>query len=196
MRRDLISRNTGTLTLIACAALTGCAAPDSSSEPARDIQVAVTFPSSLAPEALDGRLLVALSTNPEGDPLGHVSDGIGAQPVFGIDVEGWAPGTPSILADSVFGFPVRRLGDLPPGQYRAQAILNRYETFTRSDGHTVKLPPDRGEGQQWRSKPGNLTSVPMDVTISDTGPTQIELELTEQIAELPDPETLQTEWVK
>ena len=60
-------------------------------------------------------------------------------------MEDWAPGEVATFTDSVFGFPVQRLGDLPAGAYRAQAILNRYQTFTRSDGHTVKLPPDRGE---------------------------------------------------
>jgi hypothetical protein len=41
-----------------------------------------------------------------------------------------------------------------------QALLNRYQTFRRADGHVVKLPPDRGEGQQWNRKPGNLYSAP------------------------------------
>ena len=35
----------------------------------------------------------------------------------------------------------------------------------RSDGHTVKLPPDRGEGQQWSSAPGNLYSAPVKMRI-------------------------------
>ena len=35
-----------------------------------------------------------------------------------------------------------------------QGLLHVYETFTRGDGHTVKLPPDRGEGQQWATRAG------------------------------------------
>jgi hypothetical protein len=39
-------------------------------------------------------------------------------------------------------------------------VLNVYETFHRSDGKTVKLAPDRGEGQHWSLAPGNLLSKP------------------------------------
>ena len=46
-----------------------------------------------------------------------------------------------------------------------QAVLNVYETFHRADGHTIKLAPDRGEGQHWNIAPGNLYSKPMKVHI-------------------------------
>jgi hypothetical protein len=170
----------------------GCAPSDSA-----QIRVDVTFPASVDSEALDGRLILVLSQRTEGEPRRHVSDGLSAQPVFGIDVEDWKPGDVASFTDSVFGFPVERLGALPPGTYRAQALLNRYETFTRSDGHTVKLPPDRGEGQQWASKPGNLYSTVTEVTVG--GPaseTRLSLTLDQIIPELPDPATLETEWVK
>jgi hypothetical protein len=44
-------------------------------------------------------------------------------------------------------------------------LLHRYETFKRADGHTVKLPMDRGEGQQWSRAPGNLYSAPKQIRI-------------------------------
>ena len=178
------------------AACTG-GAPDGSDDPSlRDVSIAVTYDAEVAEGPLDGRLIVALSQDPDTDPLGSVTSGVGAIPVFGVDADGWDADAPLVLSDTVFGFPVRRLGQLPPGRYTAQAILNRYETFTRGDGHTVKLPPDRGEGQQWRSKPGNLTSLPVQVQVTDDGPSRIELALTEIIPELPAPETHETEWVK
>src|SRR5262249_33556623 len=34
------------------------------------------------------------------------------------------------------------------------------ETFHLGNGKAVKLPPDRGEGQHWQTKPGNLMSGP------------------------------------
>ncbi len=40
------------------------------------------------------------------------------------------------------------------------AMLNRYQTFNRADGHADKLPPDIGEAQRWNAKPGNLYSRP------------------------------------
>src|SRR5262249_21928250 len=33
------------------------------------------------------------------------------------------------------------------------------------DGHTVKLPMDRGEGQHWNLAPGNLYSKPTKITL-------------------------------
>lgn len=175
------------------ALVTGC----SPSEAEPDIRIDVTLPAEATDVPLDGRLILVLSQREEGEPRFHVTDGALAQPVFGIDVEGWAPGTMATFADTVFGFPVDRLGELPPGTYRAQAILNRYETFTRSDGHTVKLPPDRGEGQQWARKPGNLYSEPTEFTIGpESPPDWLVLTLDQEIEALPDPETLETEWVK
>ncbi len=161
------------------------------------ITVDVSFPEEVVADALDGRVIVAFSTLEEGEPRFHVNDGPAAQPVFGIDVEGWTAGQIVSLTDTVFGFPVDRLGDLPAGDYRVQAILNRYERFDRADGHSVLLPPDRGEGQQWARKPGNLYSVPMDFTVGPAGESErLTLALDQVIPELPDPASLETEWVK
>src|SRR5690606_21043272 len=69
----------------------------------------------------------------------------------------------------------------------------RYETFELSTGHTVQLPPDRGEGQQWNRKPGNLYSTPRWVEIG--GPARTErIALDEEVPPIPDPQD--TEWVK
>ena len=160
------------------------------------ITVEVTLPPERSAEPLDGRLVLVLSQNPEGEPRFHVTDGPGAQPVFGLDVEGWAPGSAAVFSDTVFGYPVAKLGDLPPGTYRAQALLNRYQTFTRADGHVVKLPPDKGEGQQWARKPGNLYSPPTEFTVSADGTSRLELALTEEIPPIADFAEQETEWVK
>ncbi len=159
------------------------------------IEVSVTFPEEVEGEAVDGRLILILASPSDVEPRYRVSAGQGAQPVFGLDVEGWAPGRPAVFDDTVFGFPMR-LGELPPGTYQAQAVLNRYQTFTRSDGHTVSLPPDRGEGQQWSSKPGNLLSTPVEFTVTERGPNRLRIELDGAIPELPDPKSKETEWVK
>jgi hypothetical protein len=95
---------------------------------------------------------------------------------------------------NAFGYPVRSLRDLPPGRYRVQALINRYETFRRSDGHTVKLAPDRWEGQQLARKPGNLYSRPQNVTIGAN--TRLALELTEEIPPVADFARLETKYVK
>ena len=46
------------------------------------------------------------------------------------------------------------LADVPAGEYYVQAVLHLYETFSRKDGHVVKLPMDRGEGQHWNPGSG------------------------------------------
>ncbi len=175
-----------------------CAPPGPGGAPAdglRDVEVRVTLPEGLSDGPVDGRLVVVLSNRDDGEPRFHASTGAEAVPMYGIDVEGWAPGTEAALTDTVFGFPAGRLGALPPGTYRAQAILNRYETFTRSDGYTVKLPPDRGEGQQWNRKPGNLLSAPTEVTVGD-GAVSIALELADEIPAVADFAEQETDWVK
>ena len=178
------------------AALAFAALAASACQPGADrVQVHVTFPAQVSADALDGRLILVFSGSEEGEPRFEVTDGADAQPVFGIDVEEWSPGEVASFTDSVFGFPVGSLGRLPEGTYRVQALLNRYETFTRSDGHTVKLPPDRGEGQQWARKPGNLYSQPVDFTVGSASQS-LDLTLDQVIPELPDPATLETEWVR
>lgn len=159
------------------------------------VDVDISFPASMSANALDGRLILIFSQIDEGEPRFQVSDGANAQPVFGIDVEDWAPEQNVSFADTVFGFPVGTFGELPEGDYRVQAILNRYETFNRSDGHTVKLPPDRGEGQQWARKPGNLYSDVTEFTVG-SGSGALSLSLSNVIPELPNPATLETDWVK
>jgi hypothetical protein len=142
---------------------------------------AVTFPSEKSSAPLDGRLLVMLSTDSTAEPRFQITDGPETQLAFGLDVDRWAPGRPMVVDARAFGYPLRSLAALPPGRYRVQALLNRYETFTRSDGHVVKLPPDKGEGQQWNRKPGNLYSTPRWITIGATSSTPVALVLDREI---------------
>ena len=124
------------------------------------LRVAVTFPAERSAQPIDGRLLLLVSTATEGEPRLQVNDTARTAQVFGVDVEAWKPGEPRVVDATAFGYPLRSLAGLPKGTYLVQAMVNRYETFTRGDGVTVKLPPDKGEGQQWARKPGNLYSTP------------------------------------
>jgi hypothetical protein len=125
-----------------------------------EVKFAVSFPAERSKTPLDGRMLLLLSTNGDAEPRFQISDGPATQLVFGIDVEGLAPGHEAVFDASAFGYPLRSLAELPSGEYHVQALLHRYETFHRSDGHVVKLPMDRGEGQRWNAAPGNLYSTP------------------------------------
>ncbi|HSL22091.1 MAG TPA: hypothetical protein VK886_11185 [Vicinamibacterales bacterium] len=129
------------------------------------LRFAVTFDAEVSGAPLDGRVLVMISTEKEGEPRFQISAGAGSQQIFGIDVDGLAPGQPAIVDASALGFPVLSLRDVKAGTYTAQALLHRYETFRRADGHVVKLPMDRGEGQQWNRAPGNLYSTPAQIAL-------------------------------
>ena len=154
----------------------------------------VTLPQSFTEGPQDGRLLLIFAPadqSPDKEPRDLVNWDGSAIPFYGLDVEGWRPGTTRRIDDAAFGFPIRALRDLPPGEYRVQAFLNRYETFRMGDGRVLKLPPDQGEGQQWRAKPGNLYSKPVTLRWNGRGTT---LALTERVP--PVEPFKETDWVK
>ena len=154
----------------------------------------IVFSENLSAEPLDGRMLLFISNDPGREPRFQVGDGADSQLVFGIDVDGLHPNEEAVIDGSAFGYPLESLALIPEGEYTVQAFLNRYETFTRADGHTVKLPPDRGEGQQWNRKPGNLYSRPVQVRI-DPGKNQvIGLTLDQEIPPIEPPED--TKYIK
>ena len=125
----------------------------------------MTYPADKGPGPLDGRLLLCSPRTRAPSRASRSATGLKTQQVFGIDVEGWKPGDAAVVAGDVLGYPVESLAAIPPGTYTVQALLHRYETFHRADGHVVKLPMDRGEGQQWNKAPGNLYSTPREITI-------------------------------
>lgn len=161
------------------------------------LRFAVTFPAARSATSIDGRLLVLISADTSGEPRQQVSDNVNTAQVYGIDVEGWRPGETRIVDATAFGYPIRSLAQLPRGRFRVQALVNRYETFRRSDGHTVKLPPDRGEGQQWASKPGNLYSSVRPLAHDGArGPRTIALSLDQEIPAIADYAAKQSKYVK
>ncbi len=162
------------------------------------LRIEVSFPESLHPDPAQGRLLLFLADAPEEgkkvrQPFQRVSSRLSGVPVFGIDVEEWQPGEPAVFEGEVVGYPVRLLAELPPGEYVVQALLHHYQDFKLGNGKQVKLPMDRGEGQQWRRAPGNLLSAPKTVAIG-SAPQVIRIELDQKNPEIEPPSD--TEWVK
>jgi hypothetical protein len=147
----------------------------------------VTFPQSLSGQPLDGRLLLLLSTESGAEPRFQIDDTPRSQLVFGVTVDGWRAGQTTLVDSAAQGYPIRSLKDLPAGEYTVQAVLNKYETFHRSDGKTVKLHPDMGEGQHWNISPGNLYSKPKKIIIGSGG-APITVELTEIIPPIKPPQ--------
>jgi len=146
----------------------------------------VTFPTTVSSQPLDGRLLLLLSTDPKEEPRFQIDDTPRSQMVFGLTVDGWKPGEVATMDSAAWGYPRRSLKDVPPGDYIVQAVLNKYETFHRSDGKTVKLHMDQGEGQHWNISPGNLYSKPVKVHVGP-GAEPISVELSEVIPPIPSP---------
>lgn len=156
-------------------------------------QISVTLPAELTEKALDGRLLVMLSPEGKVEPRFNITDGPGTGQVFGMDIETWRPNETIDLSDNAVGYPLMRLADLPAGSYDVQVLFHVYETFERSDGHTVKLPMDRGEGQQWNLAPGNLLSAVQGVKVTGK-PLKMAIAFDRKIA--PIAPATDTEWIK
>ena len=127
----------------------------------------ISFSSDVSAESLDGRVILILATDDETEPRFQVSPGVNAVQIFGITADGLAAYDNVIIDNSVFGYPLDSLSDVPAGEYVVQAVLHKYDTFHLSNGKTVKLPMDQGEGQQWARSPGNLYSEPQRVSIGD-----------------------------
>ena len=157
------------------------------------ISFSVQFAPELSTSPQDGRLLVLLSNDPSDEPRFQIGIGLESQMVFGVDVNGMKPGE-NVKIDSAFGYPVINFRDIPPGEYYAQAVINRYETFNLKNGKKVKLPPDQGEGQQWNRKPGNFYSKPVKVKIEAGSNENIQLTMDQQIPAIDPP--ADTKYVK
>ena len=156
-------------------------------EDACRLRIGISFSDERSAEPLDGRVLLFISADGSAEPRFQISDGSRTQLVFGLNVDALKPGAEAVFDGTVFGYPLNSLADLPAGEYWVQALLNRYETFRLSTGHTVKLPPDKGEGQRWSRKPGNLYSLPAKMMLDPRKDELIEIVLDQEIPAIPDP---------
>lgn len=154
----------------------------------------VTFPAGADPAPADGRLLLMFSKNETAEPRFQVNETFTSAQVFGLNVETWSAGEARLFRGDEFGYPVRSLRDLPAGEYVVQALLHRYETFHRKNGHVVKLPMDRGEGQQWNLAPGNLYSLPVKIRFNPKKGDVFRISLDQVIPPIPEPED--TKYIK
>jgi hypothetical protein len=156
----------------------------------------VSFPAQRSAKPLDGRVILLLSRDFTREPRSHVepNEPLASPYLFGLTVDGLAPGAKVVLDDHAFGWPATHLSALPAGDYFVQAVLNRYEDFHLADGRTLKLPPDKGEGQQWWHKPGNLYSTPVKLHIDPAHPVGNALVLDQEMPAIAPPKD--TEFVR
>jgi hypothetical protein len=144
--------------------------------------------------SLDGRLLLMLSKDDANEPRFQILDGPNTQLIFGLDVEDWKANIPMIMDGAAFGYPIQSIHEVPAGEYSVQVLLHQYETFKRADGHTVKLPMDRGEGQQWNLAPGNIYNAPKKIIIAENSKQIIHIELNQKIPPIEPPKD--TKYIK
>src|SRR5262245_22201383 len=163
------------------------------------LRFAISFPASLSAQPIDGRVLLFISDDGRSEPRTQTDQyrANTTRPIFGVDVDALRPGQDAIIDETVVGWPARSLRDIPPGDYFVQALVNRYETFHRSDGHTVKLPMDQGEGQRWASKPGNFYSKPVRMHLDAAASGLIKISLDQEIPPIPAPQdTAQVKYLR
>ena len=142
----------------------------------------ISFPKAASSAPLDGHVFLLISTNDREEPRFQIAkDFADSQQAFGLDVDALAPDMPATVDAKTFGYPTRSLANLPPGDYYVQALINVYETFRLSSGQTVKLPPEKGEGSHWQTKPGNLYSKPLKMHLDPKSGQVIRISLAEKI---------------
>ena len=142
----------------------------------------ISFPDSVSAKPLDGHILLGISTDKSSEPRFQLrEEEASSAQFFGLDVDEWKPGASAVIDSTTLGYPLPSLDQLPAGDYYVQAVLNIYETFHRSDGHVIKLPPDMGEGQLWHSKPGNFFNKPLLIHLDPRANNVVRISLTEKI---------------
>lgn len=167
---------------------TATAAPPASVAPSvAPLRFAISYSKDLFPGPLDGRVLLILSKDDKAEPRKQIDIGFKTQQIFGVDVDGLAPGAPAVVDSAVLGYPLESLAAIPKGTYVVQAVFHRYETFRRADGHVVKLPMDRGEGQHWNLAPGNLFSTPKKVELDPSRAATVPILFDHVIPPIPEP---------
>lgn len=155
--------------------------------PVRSLSVEISVDPNLKTTDLQGRLLVILSTDSTAEPRFQVNDGLRSQQIFGLDVNSWRSPAQIKLNESVLGYPLASLNEIPAGTYWAQAVLHLYETVQLQTGQTIKVPMDRGEGQHWNQAPGNLYSIPVKILIKKAGIQTFKIFLSQRIPPITEP---------
>jgi hypothetical protein len=150
-------------------------------------EISISFPAERSAAAIDGHVVLLLSTDPSEEPRFQYNESIKTQLAFGLDVDDLRPGALATFDRTSFGYPIRSLAEVPEGDYFAQAVLIKYETFRRADGHVVKLPADRGEGRQWNKTPGNLYNKPVKVHWNPNSQAVVRLSLDLEIPPIAEP---------
>ncbi len=155
-------------------------------------RIEVTIPALRKP--VTGHLILVFAKTDKPEPRMQMNEDYQSAQGFGVDVSELKPGAPIVVNAKTFGYPRRSLADLDAGDYYVQAVFNVYELFQLGDGRNLWLPPDKGEGQHWYSKPGNPYNRPVKLHFDPKAQATIRIALDQVIAPIAgtdrDPEVL------
>jgi len=157
-------------------------------------KINIEYPSDHYSESLEGRLILLISDNNDSEMRFQLSDKATTCQGFGMDVENWKKGSLVNFDLSSFGYPIESFANVPKGEYYVQVLFHKYETFNRADGHVLKLPMDRGEGQQWNKAPGNVYSSPQKLIVDSKSTQELKIILDQIIAPIEVPKD--TKYIK
>jgi hypothetical protein len=155
-------------------------------------KISISLKPELETDLQDGRLLFLLHHSDNAEPRFAVNDEVTSAQLMGMDFEDYQAGKGFDFNLNEFGYPIANWKDIPNGEYWVQAYIVKYETYNRSDGHTVKMPMDQWEGRQWNRTPGNLYSMPQKIKWD--GKTEINLTIDQINPPVKEPED--TDFIK
>ncbi|MBH09417.1 MAG: hypothetical protein CMG74_03515 [Candidatus Marinimicrobia bacterium] len=158
---------------------------------ASGLRFMIDYPRQDEKGLVEGRVLLLLSNNKDKEPRFQISDNENTGFVFGVDAIGKQEPEGITIDNDVLGYPVSNLNDIPAGDYWVQGLIHKYETFNLQTGHQVKLPMDRGEGQQWHSAPGNYYSNSKKIYLDPKKKKIIKISLDKEIPSIDQPEDTQ-----
>jgi hypothetical protein len=156
---------------------------------AQSTRFEVTVASSAHAEPLTGRLVVAVSKTEKPEPRLIISPRGPA--LFAVDLDQLAPGHAAVVDSKASSYPMN-LSDLPPGDYYVEAVVNVYQQFHRTDGHTIWVHMGDGRVEFFNFAGGNLYSDVQKVHID--GHSTVHITVNHVIQEEPRP--VDTEWLK
>lgn len=157
------------------------------------LEFAVRFSEEAHAGPLTGRVYVMLAESDQREPRFQVRRARGI-PFWGQNVSGLEPGEAGVVDVNSFGFPLKSIRDIPPGEYYVQGFINVYTEFKRADGHMVWLHNDQWEGQNWLRSPGNMYSGVRKVNIDPSRRQTIDILCNRVIP--PVEVTPDTKWIK
>ena len=161
--------------------------------PAGQTRIEIDWAKGIKGRPVTGRLLLFVGYFNEPSPRLQTGT-VGSTQVFGMDVDALPAGEPVVMDESTLGYPIRKLSELPEGDYFIQAVLNVYTQFHRADGHLIWAHQDQWEGQRAGASPGNLVSTIYKVHLSTYKGYTLHLTLDSALPPVKVPDD--TAWVK